>query len=70
MEFKPDETYHALLSGSIEIKKIHIMYVLDSIYENEKLIVFRWYGKHKQWWHEEMLNSERLSMYIKMAIKN
>jgi hypothetical protein len=29
-----------------EIKKIHVLVIVD-----EDQIVYKWYGKHKQWWH-------------------
>jgi len=63
MKFKQGETYEAYFGGKANYK-IHIMYVLDSIYDNEKLIVYRYYGKHKQYWHEEMKTATSLELYI------
>jgi len=63
INFKEGETYRAYFGGK-ENHKIHIMYVLDSVYEGQKLVVFRWYGKHKQYWHEEMRTADMLSIYI------
>lgn len=36
---------------TLQYGKIHVMYILDSYYDDEKLVVFRVYGKRKQWWH-------------------
>ena len=63
IDFKEGETYRAYFGGNARYK-IHIAYVLDSIYDGEKLIVFRYFGKHKHWWHEEMKTAQSLSINI------
>ena len=54
MEFKAGQTYKALIPYGDKPYKVHICYVLNSIHEYQKLIVYRFYGRHKQWWHEKM----------------
>lgn len=44
--------------------KVHIMYVLDSYYKSEKLIVFRYYGHHRQWWHQDILTEQQFALKI------
>ena len=46
--------------------KIHITHILPSIYSNYKLICYRFYGKHKQWWHEKMCYDWELERYKKL----
>ena len=43
--------------------KVHIDHILPSIYEGRKLIVYRVFGKHKQWWHEFMCTHEDMKWY-------
>lgn len=46
----------------MKIYKIHILAIVD-----ECQIVFKWYGKHKQWWHYEVEDAEILEMKIESA---
>lgn len=66
LDFQVGQTFKTSLNGmsSLNTVKIHITHVLDGVYEGEKLVVFKWYGKRTQWWQEDMYNSDRLSMYI------
>jgi len=54
---------------SHEPRTIHIKYVLDSIYEDRKLIVYAVYGKQKQWWHEIMCTDTEMCYYLERASK-
>ncbi len=47
--------------------KVHIDHILPSIYEGRKLIVYRVFGKHKQWWHEFMCTNEDMQWYKERA---
>jgi hypothetical protein len=67
MEFKAGQTYRAFIPFGRELYKVHICYVLNSVYENRKLIVYRVYGRHKQWWHEIMCTAREMEHYIEMA---
>jgi len=70
IKFKVGQTFKARPNGHVVPVKIHIMYVLPSIYEDRSLVVYRWYGKHKQWWHEEMESDYMVSAYISHAKGN
>lgn len=63
------KSYHARLSGGIKPVKIHIDHILPSVYNGTRLIVFRYWLKHRPWWHEKMLTEEELLMYIEFAKK-
>jgi hypothetical protein len=39
--------------------KIHILAVVDDVY-----VVFRWYGRHKQWWHYQVEHEDILETWI------
>ena len=66
IQFKPNDTHHIRIG--MNVYKIHVCHVVDSIYQGRKLVVFRWYGKHKQWWHEDMKDDDRLSWEIQKLI--
>ncbi len=53
--------------SSPETIKIHIRYVLPSIYRGQKLIIYAVFGKHKQWWHELMCTAEDMEQYKERA---
>ena len=65
MKFIPGQTYRANIGG--RVYKIHIMYRLKSIYRGKWLIVYRYYGKHKQWWHEAIEMERTLSVLVDIA---
>lgn len=65
MEFKAGETYY--MKNGPKVFKVHVMYVLDSVYEDYKLIVFKYYSYKKQYWVEQMYNSWRFEMHVKSA---
>lgn len=49
-KIKVGETYHILIpSKTAKLYKIHILAIIDNCQ-----IVYKWYGKHKQWWHYEV----------------
>lgn len=72
LQVKEGDTIHAYEPFLGTIGKLHIMYVLDSYYSDRKLIVYRVFGKHKQWWHEFMCDDLQLKINIDHAdrIKN
>lgn len=61
--YKEGETFRADIPFSLDTMKVHVMYVLDGFYKDEKLIVYRVYGKHKQYWHQFMCNSRQMDYY-------
>ena len=60
-EYAVGDTHHIWdpISGQI---KIHILAIVDEGY-----IVFKWYGKHKQWWHYEVLHNYSLTAKVELA---
>jgi hypothetical protein len=63
-KFKAGMSLRAIVPFSSEIMKVHIEYVLPSIYIDRKLIVYRVFGKHKRWWHEFLCTEEEMQWYI------
>lgn len=68
LELKPgDKVVASTPYMSNEPRKIHIRYVLDSIYADRKLYVYAIYGKTKQWWHEFMCDDFEMKSMIDRA---
>lgn len=64
MTYKPDQSFHAVIPNTDRPTKIHIMYVLDGVYEDEKLIVYRHFGKYRRWWHQLMCTDKQMDSYV------
>ncbi len=61
IKFKKGDTYQILyMMGPGKPYKIHILEIVDGDY-----IVFKWYGRHKQWWHYDIKHRNTLEIYIK-----
>jgi len=68
MEFKAGQKFKAQIPFGAKPMKIHICYVLPSkAYKDETLIIYKVYGKHKQYWHEFMCTKELMKTYIDIA---
>jgi hypothetical protein len=63
-KFEKGQSFKAIIPFSIVPMKVHIDHVLPSIYEDRQLIVYRVYGKHKQYWHEFMCTDQDMNYYI------
>ena len=59
--FKKGETYH-ILQGPGEPYKIHVLEIVDGQY-----VVYKWYGRHKQWWHYNVEHEDILQVRIVRA---
>lgn len=68
MEFKEGETYRVFIGP--HTYKIHIMYILDSLYKDEKLVIYRYYGRNKQYWHQVMVIDFELTWKVENAQKS
>ena len=67
-EFKEGMSFRAVVPFSRpDAIKVHIDHILPSIYEGRKLIVYRVFGKHKQWWHEMICTDEDMEYYKELA---
>ena len=65
--FKPGQSFRAKIPFGFQPMKIHICYVLPSkAYSNRTLIVYKVYGKHRQWWHELICTETDMKHYIEM----
>tara|TARA_R110001592_G_scaffold361526_1_gene672383 strand:- start:1179 stop:1379 length:201 start_codon:yes stop_codon:yes gene_type:complete len=60
MEFKEGQTYKSRISN--KNYKIHIVAVVDDC-----MVVYKFYGKHKQWWHYAIKRADDLEFYIELA---
>lgn len=58
MKFKVGETYKYKIGGG-KPYKIHIVAIVD-----EGQVVFKYYGRHKQWWHYEVIPQNVLAAVI------
>ncbi len=59
MVFKVDRTFY-LNKGQGKPYKCHIVAIVD-----EEYIVYKWYGRRKQWWHYEVEHEWLLNRIIK-----
>ena len=65
MKFKKGQAFKAKIPfGAGRLYKIHILYVLKSIYDKEQLIIYKVFGKHKRYWHEFMCTNLQMETYI------
>lgn len=65
--FSPNST-HYIHIGPGKSYKIHIFKVFKT-HEGQVMVIYRWYGRHKQWWHYVMVDAELLKMQIQ-RVKN
>ena len=64
---KAGDSFKAMIPfGAPKPYKVHIDHILPSVYDNRKLIIYRVYGKHKQWWHEFMCTEDDMNHYINL----
>jgi len=59
MKYKVGDIFY-ILKGPGKPYKAHIV----AIVEND-MVVFKWYGRHKQWWHYEVLHEEQIDFWIR-----
>lgn len=61
MEFKVGKSYKAKLRVGAPYR-IRVLAIVD-----DDQIVFKWYGRHKQWWHYEVCDAELLEIKCERA---
>lgn len=61
MDFAVGETHHLML-GAIKPYKIHIVAIVDEVQ-----IVYKYYGRTKQWWHYGIDHKDILEARIEIA---
>lgn len=67
-EIKEGNSFRACVPfASPSAYKVHICYVLPSkAYSDVTLVIYKVYGKHKQWWHEFMCTKKDMEFYIQL----
>jgi len=65
MEYTAGQKYKARVPFGLKAMKVHIEHVLEVEKYNNKLIVYRVYGKHKQYWHYFSCFDFEMDMYVK-----
>lgn len=63
--FKVGDTFHILLNGQNPAKpphKCHVVGIVDVDY-----VVYKWYGRHKQWWHYDVMSASELIWRIDLC---
>ena len=58
IKFKKGDTHQIHMAPS-GFYKIHILEVIDECY-----VVYKWYGRHKRWWHYEIESEYILNIII------
>lgn len=61
MKYKKGQTY-PIIRGEGKTYKAHIVAIVDKNY-----VVFKWYGRHKQWWHYEVCSEYSFDTEVKSA---
>lgn len=57
------ESYHIQIGPGLPYK-IHVDHMFKDVY-GHSMIVYRWYGRHKQWWHTVLEHEDTLLAKIK-----
>lgn len=64
MKIEQNKSYHLILPNSRVDRKVHIDYILPSkCYNNEELVVYRYYEQHRRAWVQEIIERYKLEMY-------
>ncbi len=63
MEFNVGDTHHFYMPPG-GYYKLHICAIID-----EEYVVYKWYGKHKQWWHYQIEHMYIIDAKIKRALE-
>ena len=67
-EIKAGNSFRARVPFGIDPIKVHITHVIPSTcYRDRTLIIYKLYGKHKQWWHEFLCTEKDMKHYIDMV---
>lgn len=61
-------SFHHIYIGTGKPYKIHITHKFKDIY-GDNLIIYIWYGRHKQWWHTTMEDEDVLKAKIERLVK-
>ena len=64
MTFEKGKTYRIHDQSIGESRKIHIVELIEN-----DMIVYKYFGKHKQWWHYFVESKKQLEFYFELAKK-
>ncbi len=63
-DFKKGDTYH-IIKGHVKPYKIHIVSIIKD--NGNRLVVYKYFGRHKQWWHYCIEDEEILDFKIDLC---
>lgn len=64
MTFKKGKAYTIYISSVGENRKCHIVELIEN-----DMIVYKYFGKHKQWWHYFVQSRSELEHYFELGKK-
>jgi len=64
MTFEKNKSYHIYMFDVCRNQKIHIVELIEN-----DMIVYKFFGKHKQWWHYKVESKRQIEFYFEMAKK-
>ena len=64
MTFEKGKAYTIHISALGESRKAHIVELIEN-----DMIVYKYFGKHKQWWHYFVQSRSELEHYFKLGKK-
>ena len=67
MIYEPNQSFKARLMFLLEPVKVHIIYVLPSIYNYRKILIYKYWSKTGRYWIESMCFDNEMDIYIKVA---
>jgi hypothetical protein len=59
-EIKPGKSYRVCFNHTIHSLKMHIVAIVEN-----QMVVYKWYGKHKQYWRYNVEHIDMIKFYIK-----
>jgi hypothetical protein len=62
MKFKKGQSFRMHISALGEARKVHVVAVIEN-----DMLVYKYFGKHKQWWHYFVDSRTNIEFYIKLA---
>lgn len=64
MTFEKGKAYTIYDSSIDGTRKIHIV----ALIEND-MVVYKYYGKHKQWWHYQVKSKDEIEFFVEQLKK-
>lgn len=64
MNFEKGKSYTIMVPSLGELRKAHIVELIEN-----DMIVYKWFGKRKQWWHYFVESRDRMIFNVEQAEK-